>query len=129
MHRKPGCNAFERVLEEGIVTGIIRRLTDKQREAILWLNVDGTRRARSGKDAPAETSLMCLSTFKLMPGVVAALAGGDVPAIENGRWGERQWRLLPLGLKVRAQLDRASPRPAVSTVAPKRAARLTRDAA
>lgn len=88
---------------------IARGLTKAQREAVLWCYADGSPRVHT---KGAQTSFYCLNKIikgdptKQVAIIYALTKRGDSPDVKRGIWPAPTWALTPLGLAVRAELER-----------------------
>jgi len=89
---------------------IAASLSEAQKRAVLWCNVDGSMRLYD-KSAPREVSFFCLQkVIKGDPTIELATMFSlvkfqDHPTVKSGLWPARMWALTPLGAAVRAILQ------------------------
>lgn len=88
---------------------IVKRLTKAQRQAILWMNADGSPRDEV-KGSPRSVSFYCLSKVIIgdpcnqIAQIYSICKQGSNAHVKRGIWPVPTWALTPLGIAVRAYI-------------------------
>ena len=80
---------------------IASRLTEPQRQALLWLPADGSAREVSQDNGGLRSELQDLEAMELQPHIAAELVMGCGGHVREARW-YMFYRATTLGLRVRA---------------------------